>query len=139
VIPASAVVARRPTHGLDIAPAEPYIQALDDASLPDATLRWESTDRARIDAVTAPGQVVSVQITYDPGWVAWSGGRRLNVRQDGLGMMVIDPVGVGPCRIALEFTGGLQRMVLQVISLIMIAGLCLWGLSGLPIFFMRRP
>jgi hypothetical protein len=131
VIPAGAVVGRRPLHGLDIAPAEAYVRALDDASLPDATLRWETPDRARIDAVAAPGQVVSVQVSYDPGWRASSGGTRLTVRPDALGMIVIEPAGAGRSPISLEFTGGPQRQMLLAVSLTTILGLCLWGVSSL--------
>jgi len=138
VIPASAVTTTTPAHGLDIAPAAPYVQALDDASLPEAALRWESTDRAQVDAVTAPGQAISVQITYDPGWSASSGGTLLRVRPDGLGMMVIEPAGAGPCRIALEFTGGPGRNVLLGISVATVLGLCLWGAAGRLAWFKKK-
>jgi hypothetical protein len=130
VIPASAVVARQPIHGLDIAPAEAYVRALEDASLPQAALRWESTDRARIDAAVAAGQVVSVQVTYDPGWIASSRGRQLTVRPDALGMMVIEPNGEGPHQILLEFTGGRPRQFLLGVSVATILALCWWGVSS---------
>jgi hypothetical protein len=126
VIPASAVVVKPPIHGLDTAPAEPYVRALDDDSLPQAALRWESTDRALIDAAAAPGQVVSVQVTYDPGWVASSGGKKLTVRPDALGMIVIQPDGEGR-QIELEFNGGAPRTFLLGVSLATILGLCVWG------------
>jgi hypothetical protein len=131
VIPASAVVEKQPVHGLDIAPAEPYVRALDDTSLPEAALEWESTDRGRIDAMVAPGQVVSVQEGYDPGWTASSGGRQLTVRADALGMIVIDPAGVGSRQITLEFTGGRPRKLLLGISGMTILALCLWGAFSL--------
>ena len=131
VIPASAVVAKQPANGLDIRPAEPYVRALDDASLGEATLQWDSPDRARIDTVAAPGQVVSVQVSYDPGWKATSGGKQLTVRPDALGMIVIQPAGAGPCRITLEFTGGSQRKLLLGVSLMTMLGLGLWGASSL--------
>jgi hypothetical protein len=127
VVPASAVVVRQPTDGLDTAPAEPYVRALDDESLPEAALEWASTDRGRIDTVLAPGQVVSVQVTYDPGWIASSGGKHLTVRSDALGMIVIEPACTGPCQINLEFTGGAWRTFLLGVSVTTIVGLCLWG------------
>jgi hypothetical protein len=130
VIPEGAVVAERPVHGLDTAPAERYVEALDDTSLPEAALHWDSPDRGRIDAVVAPGQVVSVQITYDSGWIASSGGKQLTVRPDGLGMIVIQPAAAGPCQIALEFTGGPQRKFLLGVSLTTLLGLCLWGVAA---------
>jgi hypothetical protein len=131
VIPATAVATKRPVNGLDIGAAEAYIRALDDVSLPDASLRWMSPDNARIDAVTAAGQVVSVQVTYDRGWTARSAGKQLAVRRDALGMMVVEPLTAGPCRIDLEFTGGWQRQVLLALSVSMTLGLCLCWVLGL--------
>jgi hypothetical protein len=131
VIPVSAVVVKRPVHGLDIGPVAPYVDALDDAALPEAPLQWESSDRARIDAVVAPGQVVSVQVNYDRGWTASCGGKPLRVRPDALGMIVIQPAMAGFCQIALEFTGGGQRKFLRGVSFTTILGLCLWGVLSL--------
>lgn len=127
VIPAAAVVARQPIHGLDTAPAEAYVAALDDPSLPEAPLRWLSTDRARIHAEVARGQAVSVQVTYDPGWEARLDGRRQTVHGDSLGMIVIDPDRAGACDIDLEFTGGLERLLCRLASAFTAAGLAGWA------------
>jgi hypothetical protein len=116
VIPAAAVVARTPLHGLDIAPAEAYVAALDDPRLPRATFVWNGMSEAAIHAAVAPGQVVAAQITYDRGWEAWSSGRRLSTRRDGLGLMVIDGCA-GECEIALRYTGGSERTVTRALSL----------------------
>jgi len=80
--------------------------------------------------IAASGQVVSVQVGYDPGWTASSGGKPLTIRPDALGMMVIEPAGAGPCHIALEFTGGPQRGILLGISVTTLVGLCLWAVSS---------
>ena len=133
VIPAAAEVATRPIHGLDTGPAEPYVKALDDPSLPEPTVRWESPGRVQIDAVTAPGQVVSVQATYDRDWRATSEGKDLAVHPDALGLMIVVPPHPGPSRITLQFTGGTERRVLLVVSLstLLICMACLlWGLVG---------
>jgi hypothetical protein len=128
VIPAEAVVARQPIHGLDIAPAEAYVRALDDPALPPAVLKWLSTDRARIQADLSPGQDLSVQVCYDPGWEARIGGRKQKLRADGLGMVVIEPDRAGHCDLDLEFTGGLERLLCRLASLAAIVGLLLWAL-----------
>jgi uncharacterized membrane protein YfhO len=59
---------------------------------------------------------VAAQITYDRGWEAWSSGRRLSTRRDGLGLMVIDGCA-GECEIALRYTGGSERTVTRALSL----------------------
>jgi len=42
VIPASAAVTHAPLHGLDLAPAEAYVRALQDVSLPEAAMRFRT-------------------------------------------------------------------------------------------------
>ena len=128
VIPAQAVVARQPIHGLDIAPAEAYVRALDDPALPAAALDWLSTDRARIQADLASGQDLSVQVCYDPGWEARLDGRKQKLRADALDMIVIEPDRAGHCDLDLVFTGGLERLLCRLAALAALIGLLLWAL-----------
>lgn len=128
VIPVNAIVKQIPKHGLDIAPGEAYVRALDDPSIPEAELLWDSTDKARIQAVAASGQVISVQMTYDPGWEATSGQQHHKISSDGLGMMVIEPGCTSPCEITLEFTGGLERKICRMVSYSAMAALALWAI-----------
>jgi len=117
VMPAAAVPSRTPMHGLDIEPLKPYVAALDDPRYPPATFQWKGMSRAVIRATVGPGQVVAVQVTYDRGWEAWADGRRLPIRKDAIGLMVIEPDCVGPCEISLRYTGGLERIVTRALSL----------------------
>ncbi len=132
VIPSEAVVQRAPIHGLDTAPAKAYVAALEDQRYPPAELRWHGLSDAEIHADTAPGQVVSVQVTYDRGWEAWSRGRRLAIRRDGLGQMIVEPPGPGPCDITLRYTGGWETAVQRGMSLfaMLIAGVYAWRFRG---------
>src|ERR1019366_6992874 len=104
VTPAAAVPARTPIHGLDIAPVEPYVAALDDPQYPLATFQWKGMSQAEIRATVDRGQVIAVQVTYEPGWEAWANGRRQTVRGDAIGLMVIKPERTGPCQISLRYT-----------------------------------
>jgi hypothetical protein len=117
VIPSSAVVAKTPIHGLNIAPVKPYVAALDDPRYPPATFQWKGMSHAVIRATVAPGQVISVQVTYDRGWEAWANGRRQPTRGDALGQMVIEPDRPGPCEILLSYTGGNEKLVTRALSL----------------------
>lgn len=116
VMPASAVPSRAPIHGLDIAPVEAYVKALDDPRCPPATFEWEDMSRARIRANVARGQVVAVQVAYAPGWEAWANGRRQPVRGDAMGQMLIEPDCEGPCEISLEYTGGAESAITRAMS-----------------------
>jgi len=117
VIPSSAVVNRRPSDGLAIAPAVAYVAALDDPRYPDASFQWKGMSAAEIRATVTRGQVVAVQETFDPGWEAWSNGKRQPIREDGLGLMVIEPDCNGACEISLRHTGGAARMFTRTMSL----------------------
>jgi len=118
VIPASAVVSRRPAHGLDIAPAAAYVAALDDPAYPVTTWQSDGWNETKIHAEVKPGQVIAVQETYDDGWEAWANGRRASIRADALGLMIIDPPASGACEISLRYTGGAARSVARWLSLV---------------------
>jgi len=129
VIPHSAVVNRRPIHGLDVAPLGPYIAALDDPSAPNAELSWKDPDQGSITAKMVSSDVISVQITYDPGWRARVAEKAVPLQADALGFMVIDPHCSGECTIDLEFNGGLERSVTLAVSLLAVAmllGMVFW-------------
>jgi hypothetical protein len=117
VIPAAAVVERTPIHGLDIEPVEPYVAALDDPRYPLAAFQWKGMSEAEIRATVDRGQVIAVQVTYDPGWEAYANGKRQPVRGDAIGLMVIEPDCHGPCEILLRYTGGKDRFVTRALSL----------------------
>ncbi|HXB75165.1 MAG TPA: hypothetical protein VNY05_43435 [Candidatus Acidoferrales bacterium] len=117
VIPSSTVVTRTPIHGLDIAPVEPYVAALEDPRYPVATFQWKGMSEADIRATVDRGQVIAVQVTYERGWEAWANGKRLTVRGDAIGQMVIEPERTGPCQIWLRYTGGTERVVTRAMSL----------------------
>jgi hypothetical protein len=122
VIPASALAQRTPKHGLDVDPLVPYVAAIGDAGLPEAELRWHDLHSGVIRAPVHPGQVISVQITYDPGWRASVRGSQRPVDRDGLGMLVIRPECNGPCEIELFYDGGLERKITRALSWLVTIG-----------------
>ena len=127
VIPASATVTRTPIHGLDIAPVEAYVAALEDPAYPPATFRWKGMSEAEIEATLRPGQVIGVQVTYERGWEAWVNGKPQRVFGDAIGQMVIEPDCLGLCRVSLSYTGGWEHRATRAMSLAaMLAGIA-WG------------
>jgi hypothetical protein len=130
VIPASAVVTRVPLHGVDVEPIRPYVAALEDASLPPAEIRWDNFSSGRIQTTLRPGQVISVQITYHPGWHAQVNGVRQTVIRDGLGLMVVKPDCSGPCAIDLSFDGGAEYHAMRVANALVVLGVGLWLVIG---------
>jgi hypothetical protein len=130
VMPAAAVPARTPIHGLDIAPVEAYVAVLDDPRYPPATLEWEGMSQAHIRATVARGQVVAVQVAYERGWEAWANGKRQPVRGDAIGQMVIEPDSVGPCEISLQYTGGSDTVITRMMSLSAMLAAIAYGWAG---------
>jgi hypothetical protein len=118
VIPRAALVTRRPIHGLDVAQVRPYVAALEDPSKPVANLAWRDPDHGTIEAAVRPNEVVSVQITYDPGWQAHVQGKSVNLKPDQMGFITIDPRCEGSCSIDLNFDGGLERRIALTISIV---------------------
>ena len=132
VIPASAVVQRAPLHGLDVEPIRPFVAALEDASLPPAEIRWDSLSSGRIHTMLRPGQVVSVQINYHPGWHAQANGAPQPLVRDGLGLMIVKPDCSGPCTIDLTFDGGAEYKAARVASWVAALAALLWLATGIP-------
>jgi hypothetical protein len=130
VIPASKIVNRRPSDGLDTAELSAYVAALDNEPAPGASLVWRNPEQAEIVAEPGADQVISVQVSYDPGWRASANGHRLAVSADKLGLLVISPAQSGPMRIDLQFTEGRERAICSLVSaLAIVSALLVLGAS----------
>jgi hypothetical protein len=126
----SAIVTRTPVHGMDIAPVEPFVAALDDPTCPLATFQWKGLSEAHIGATVNRGQVIAVQITCERGWEAWANGRRQTVRGDAIGQALIEPDCIGPCEILLRYTGAKERVITRAMSLTALLVAILFGWRG---------
>ncbi|MEN6536916.1 MAG: hypothetical protein ABFD89_24900 [Bryobacteraceae bacterium] len=120
---------RTPIHGLDVDPIRPYVAALEDPSLPLAEMRWLNYHTASISASMRPDQVLSVQVSYHPGWHASVSGRSIPVTGDAIGQIVVAPRCEGRCQVELVYDGGLERKVTQVVSWIALLAGMLFTLS----------
>ena len=70
-----------------------------------------------------PSDIVSLQMTYDPGWLARVDGKPAVLKSDQLGFIEIDPPCSGECSIDLVFDGGPERKIVLVVSLLAVAAL----------------
>jgi len=103
VIPAEAVVKRRPVNGMDVEPLKGYADALEDATIPEAGMNWRGESQVYVKARVMPGQVIAVQESFDTAWEARVRGQRRPVRSDGLGLMIIDTGCAGDCEVELTY------------------------------------
>ena len=69
----------------DTAEIERYVSALEDDSLPKASFAWQGAHSAIVDAPVPPGDVLSIQITYNPGWRTTVNGSPRRIEKDGPG------------------------------------------------------
>jgi hypothetical protein len=110
----------------DTTAIRPYLAALDDVSLPAADFHWRAPGEAVITADLKPEHILSVQISWDKGWKAYSGGRRVPAWGDKLGQMVVEPQCSGPCTVELKFDGGTEGIYARAIHRLALAGGGLW-------------
>ncbi len=128
VVPESAVVQHRPINGLDVAEAARYVESLDDPALPPAIMTWPTPSEGHVRTVLHPGQVLSVQVTYDKGWIAHANGRPAAITRDGLGLSEVHPACDGDCAIDFIFDGGLERKICRILSWTITAAALLFGI-----------
>jgi hypothetical protein len=120
------VVRRVPKHGADMEPLTRYLAALDDASRSRAQFEWVGSREAVIRGNVPPGNLISVQVSYHPGWTASTKNGPATVSRDELGMVVVDPHCNGNCEVRLFFDGGVERKVLRVLSIATWLALIAW-------------
>ena len=124
VVPLSAIVKREPINGLDTGEVARYVAALEDVSLPAAEMTWQDPEHGRIRTALHAGQTLSVQITYDKGWIARANGKPADVSRDAIGLSVIHADCDGACAVDLVFDGGLERKICRALSItVAIAGI----------------
>jgi hypothetical protein len=122
---ASDLVLERPPSYYS-APLKQYLAALDDPVLPAAGFRWLGPADAEIAADLRPEHLLSVQVTWDPGWSALVNGEARRVWGDTLGQMVVEPRCDGPCTVRLRFDGGGEMRFARTLSDAALGGGVLW-------------
>ncbi len=131
VVPEAATVKKRPINGLDTDETSRYVAALDDAAFPVADIAWSGPSKGHIDTKVRPGQVVSLQVTYDQGWIAAANGSPAEITRDGIGLMSIHTRCDGTCAIDFVFDGGFERKICRILSWSVSAGMLLGGFVAL--------
>jgi hypothetical protein len=98
---------------------------LDDPSLAPAEFHRAGLNSIQIRTAPGPGQAISVQVSYHPGWHAKAGNRTVELHRDGLGLMWLRPECSGPCEIQLDYDGGWELRLCRYLSFAAVALLLL--------------
>ena len=124
VVPEAATV-KQPPRGIgDLDLIARYTAALDDPGGIPAVTTWTQDGRARIRANMPSGYVLSVQMTYHPGWKARANGNPVPIERDGLDQMVLKPACIGPCEVDLSYAGGWESWLCRAASLLTLVAGC---------------
>jgi hypothetical protein len=126
VVARDALVTSNP---LDYPAITRYAAAID--ADPKTRFTWSGPNHATIETDLARPQLLSVQISYDPGWRAAANGAALSTKKDALGFLVLEPDCHGACTVQLIYDGGTQRRIMDV--------LCVLGFAGCGWILFRRP
>ncbi|MGH9667579.1 MAG: hypothetical protein ACRD9L_24425, partial [Bryobacteraceae bacterium] len=102
----------------------------DNPALPSAMFRWDGDNRIHIHTTASPDQIVSIQVSYHPGWSAKVNGIARPLRKDGIGLMWLRPECNGPCDIELNYDGGTELRICRYVSIT--------AFAILAAFFLRR-
>lgn len=112
------------------AAVKPYLAALDNPSLPPAILKWRAPSAATITADLRPEHLLSVQISWAPGWHAFVNGEPRPAWGDKLNQMVVEPRCSGSCTVELKYDGGTEGRVSRGLSHVALAGGVLWIMAA---------
>lgn len=130
VIDRSALVTRPPENGLDTGQLEKLVAQLDDPGKPAAYFHWLTLRTSQIRADVSPGQVIFVQVTYDPGWRAMEGSVPRPIVPDALGLMAIVPGHPGSCDITLSYNVTKEERIASAAQMLGAAALAMCLVIG---------
>jgi hypothetical protein len=92
-----------PISNDDRAELDAYVAAVERGPDRAVGMRWEGVEAIRLHAEMHAGETLLVQESYDPAWHAYTGDRRLTVRKDPAGFMLVDaPPGEQDVRLVFE-------------------------------------
>jgi hypothetical protein len=81
---------------------EAYAAAVEHGPDAPVEMQWEGTDGVRVRAHFDEGESLLVQESFDPAWRAWCDGKRLAIRKDVAGNMLVG-VPPGDREVRIEF------------------------------------
>lgn len=112
--------------GWNVEPVRRYVAALDNPDRPLAPFTWRGNGRAQIVATLRPEHLLSVQVSYHPGWHAEVSGEPRRIFSDGIGLIAIEPRCAGPCLVELHYDGGLEMKLARFASWMALLAMLLW-------------
>jgi hypothetical protein len=118
VVESTRLSAQHPPRDIqDLERLRAYVDVVENGPDSPAALERSGTDAMVVSAKLDPGQSVLVQETFDPAWQAWSNGKRLPLRKDVMGFILVD-APPGEHEIRLVFVTPLENRVGRALTAI---------------------
>ncbi len=105
-----------------------FAAAIADTSRPALGTKEMSPSHWTIEGPTPQGKQIAFSMNWDPGWRATQDGAPIEVKQNALGMILLEPRPAPVSRIELDYQGTTQQKVFFAISIgvwIVSIGLCI--------------
>jgi hypothetical protein len=94
----------------------PFIAALHDTARPRLQEHWNGPGSLSLAGTIPADMLVSVMISYDPGWYATQGGKQIPIEKDGAGYMILRAEPAAHSEINLRYGGSSQQKVFTAAS-----------------------
>ena len=117
IVPQNRIVRRKLVSFFQLDEIEPYVAALEDPSS-QAEWRWLDNNTGVARGNLPPGSVLSLHITYHPGWKAFVNNSAVPVSSDSLEQIVVSPNCNGWCEVKLLYDGGTEAKITRIVSLV---------------------
>jgi hypothetical protein len=117
IVPENRIVRRKLVSFFQLDEIQPYVAAMEDSSS-QADWEWLNNNAGLARGIARPGSVLSLHITYHPGWKAFVNNSPVRVAADGLEQIVVWPNCTGPCEVKLIYDGGTEAKLTRVISVV---------------------
>jgi hypothetical protein len=121
---------KKPVNAVDEKNLRAYALWIDDnASSEELEVNWVDNGQIRIKGNFPPDKILSAQITFDPGWQAFSENHKLKIKEDVMSHMVIFPLKEGKQEIILKYKKPLSVKLGYLVSLVTLLFIVLWPLK----------
>lgn len=131
VLRPEAVLTRPPRSVLDMGWATTYVAAIQNAGLPRVEMHWINRHHAVLAADLRKNQLLSVQVTYHPGWRARVDRAERRIMRDPIGLLLIDPECEGRCTVDLEYGNDAEMLAARIASWTALAAAIVWVITSL--------
>lgn len=115
-----------PKNAVDVDAIGRYVNYIDGSSFKEAKFDWTGIGQAVIKADLGEKEGIAVQVTYDPGWHASVGSKKIPLKKDVLGFIYLQPGKAGPVEVNLRYTRTWDVWLGYLVTFLALVGLFIY-------------